>query len=127
MKTKKEEINQITDAFLRCPLPESVCCDTCATKQGGGRIGTNLLTFTETKQMLEQVVGPTLKRLAELEAQREEMCVFITRLCRQIYKLGVRNKLTDGAMDYINKTDAESPPAAKMLRKIAALNAEDAK
>ena len=127
MKTKKEEIDQITDAFLRCPLPESVCCDPCTAKKGDGRLGTNLLTFTEAKQILEQVVGPTLKRLVVLEAQREEMCVFITRLCRQSYKLGVRNKLTDGAMDYINKTDAESTPATKMLRRLAALNAEDAK
>ncbi len=54
------------------------------------------------------------------------MCVFITRLCRHSYKLGVKNKLTDSAMDYINKTDAVNTPTTKLLRKLAARNAKEA-
>ena len=44
--------------FLTWPLPESVCADMCATSQGwSGRTGTNLLTATEAKQMLEHVLS----------------------------------------------------------------------
>ena len=51
----------LVDRFLQWPLPNSVCADLCATKQGPGRIGTNLLTATEAKQMLEFVIGPPLQ------------------------------------------------------------------
>jgi len=118
MKTPNKEIEDMTNAFLQWPLPESVCADLCATKQAKGRVGTNLLSFTEARAMFETIAGP---KVAELKAQREDMCVFITRLCRQSYKLGLKNKLTDSAMDFINKTDAESTPTSKILRKIAAL------
>lgn len=53
-------INEIADSFLRWPLPESVCADLCATKQGPGRTGTNLLSCTEARQMLREVVAPKL-------------------------------------------------------------------
>lgn len=105
----------MTEAFLQWPLPESVCIDLCATKRGKGRIGANLLSFTEANAMLKDVVSP---RLSELVNQRENMCVFITRLCRQSYKLGLKNKLTDSAMGYINKTDAANTPATKLLREV---------
>ena len=46
------------DRFLTWPLPESVCADLCATSPGwSNRIGTNLLTATEAKQMLEYVLA----------------------------------------------------------------------
>lgn len=48
----------LVDRFLQWPLPHSVCADLVATKQGPGRIGTNLLTATEARQMLEFVLGP---------------------------------------------------------------------
>jgi hypothetical protein len=121
MKTKTDEdrlnheIENMMEAFLRWPLPDSVCCDLCATKQGTGRVGTNLLSSTEARRMLLEIVGP---RMAELIDQREDMCGLITRLCRHSYKLGVRNKLTDDAMEYINKTDASNTPATRLLRKI---------
>lgn len=117
-------IEELTDKFLRWPLPESVCADLCATKQSKGRVGTNLLSYTEAHAMLQDVVQPALietaAKIEELKSQRENMCVFITRLCRQSYNLGLRNKLTDSAMDYINKTDAEKTPASKILRKVLA-------
>jgi chemotaxis protein histidine kinase CheA len=50
--------NAMVDRFLQWPLPYSVCADMIATKQGPGRIGTNLLTATEAQQMLEFVLGP---------------------------------------------------------------------
>ena len=118
MKTPNKEIEDMANAFLQWPLPESVCADLCATQHGKGRIGTNLLNFTEAHAMFEAIAGP---KVAELKEQRENMCVLITRLCRQSYKLGLKNKLTDSAMDYINKTDAENTPMTRILRKIAAL------
>ncbi len=108
----------MTNAFLQWPLPTSVCADLCSTKQGEGRIGTNLLSYIEAKEMFETIAKP---HLSKLKAQREDMCVLITRLCRQSYKLGVKNKLTNDAMKYINSTDAENTPATRILRKIISL------
>jgi len=51
-------IDQLVDKFLAWPLPESVCADLCATRYDGHhRCGTNLLTATEAKQMLEYLLG----------------------------------------------------------------------
>jgi hypothetical protein len=61
-------IHELTEAFLRWPLPESVCADLCATKQGPGRIGTNLLSYTEARAMLDAVVHTAI---ASLVAQRD--------------------------------------------------------
>lgn len=47
---------KIADAFTRWPLPDSVCADPCALKQGPGRTGTNLLSWAEARAMAEQVV-----------------------------------------------------------------------
>jgi hypothetical protein len=50
----KEQIGKLVDKFLSWPLPESVCSDLCVTQHGmKGRIGTNLLTADEARQMLE--------------------------------------------------------------------------
>jgi hypothetical protein len=52
---------KITDAFLRWPLPASVCSDPCASERGcAHRIGTNLLTAVEAEQMVREVVLPFL-------------------------------------------------------------------
>lgn len=57
--------HELAESFLRWPLPEGVCADLCATKQGPGRIGTNLLSYIEAKKMMHEVVIPMLvaKRL----------------------------------------------------------------
>jgi hypothetical protein len=47
----------MVDRFLRWPLPESVCSDSCVTKQQPGRTGINLLTASEAKEMLEYVLA----------------------------------------------------------------------
>ena len=53
MKVTDDMVNR----FLSWPLPESVCADLCATKQGyPHRIGTTLLTADEARQMLEHVM-----------------------------------------------------------------------
>jgi hypothetical protein len=51
-------MSRMVDRFLSWPLPESVCSDPCVM-QGGmrGRVGTNLLTADEARQMLEYVLG----------------------------------------------------------------------
>jgi hypothetical protein len=49
--------HDMAEAFLWWPLPDSVCADLCATKQGPGRAGTNLLSYTEAKQMFEHVLA----------------------------------------------------------------------
>ena len=55
-------IDKLVDRFLSWPLPDSVCSDTCVTERNYGkaqRIGTNLLTADEAKQMLEYLLlGP---------------------------------------------------------------------
>jgi hypothetical protein len=53
----KDELNALVDRFLAWPLPESVCADLCATEQGyPHRIGTNLLSAEEARQMLEYLL-----------------------------------------------------------------------
>ncbi len=51
-------IENMVDAFLRWPLPDSVCADLCATERGykHGRTGTSLLTHPEAKAMLLAVM-----------------------------------------------------------------------
>jgi len=58
----------MVDRFLTWPLPESVCADPCATKQGLGRTGTNLLSAIEARQMLEHLLAPQESRSEVLEA-----------------------------------------------------------
>ncbi len=55
---KALNIDELVNRFLAWPLPNSVCSDLCATKQGyPGRSGTTLLSATETRQMLEYVLA----------------------------------------------------------------------
>jgi len=58
----EELLDKMTDAFLRWPLPDSVCSDACVTMPNykHGRTGTNLLTHTEAKEMLRAVVLPLI-------------------------------------------------------------------
>lgn len=55
-------VKKLVDRFLAWPLPKSVCSDTCATDKDypHPRIGTNLLTADEARQMLEHVLEPLL-------------------------------------------------------------------
>lgn len=56
-----EKLDEMVNAFLSWPLPESVCSDTCATVHGHkGRSGTNLLTAVEAKAMFSEVVIPVI-------------------------------------------------------------------
>lgn len=66
----------LAEAFLRWPLPDSVCADLCATRQGAGRVGTNLLSFPEAKQMMEEVVLPMWpERLHALEMENTGLSI----------------------------------------------------
>ncbi len=60
--------HELAEAFIRWPLPESVCSDLCATKQGPGRIGTNLLSYVEARQMMREVVLPKITAASALAA-----------------------------------------------------------
>jgi hypothetical protein len=61
---------ELANAFLRWPLPESVCADLCTVKQGGDRSGTNLLSYVEAAEMMTEVVRPVVEKLtAELRAE----------------------------------------------------------
>jgi len=52
-KLSDERIAELVAAFLRWPLPESVCVDPCATIYGeAGRIGTSLLNAEEAEKMI---------------------------------------------------------------------------
>ena len=54
---------ELTEAFLRWQLPESVRADDCATKQQAGRTGTNLLSYTEAYAMFSEIVTPKIETL----------------------------------------------------------------
>ena len=66
----KPLIDQLADRFLACPLPETVKVDPCAMPEKVPyffeRTGTNLLSATEARQVLEHVLGDAL----ELERER---------------------------------------------------------
>ena len=54
METREQIVKALVDKFLAWPLPESVCSDLCATKQGyPHRSGTTLLSAVEAKQMID--------------------------------------------------------------------------
>jgi hypothetical protein len=47
----------LVEAFLSWPMPDSVCSDRCVILRGyPNRVGTNLLTATEAKQMFRYVL-----------------------------------------------------------------------
>jgi hypothetical protein len=50
-----ESLKILAERFCAAPLPDSVCADLCATKQGPGRSGTNLLTVGEAMEVLGHV------------------------------------------------------------------------
>lgn len=69
----KIDINKVVDKFLVWPLPDSVCADLCATKQGyPHRFGTSLLSASEAKQMFEHVLAEYLIESPE-EMMREDL------------------------------------------------------
>ena len=51
-----KQIMQLAERFCATPLPETVCADLCATQQGPGRTGTNLMSVSEAKQVLSAVL-----------------------------------------------------------------------
>lgn len=65
--------DEMVNRFLTWPLPDSVSADGCATLPGfKPRSGTNLLSFSEAKAMLEHVLGQTWEaRRKALEAPGE--------------------------------------------------------
>jgi len=57
--------DEMVEMFLTWPLPDSVCADLCATKQGAPyRSGTNLLSAIEARKMLEHVLSGTQQNAA---------------------------------------------------------------
>lgn len=63
---------EIVNAFLRWPLPQSVCSDRCVTQSDypHPRSGTNLLTCPETVGMVQEVIRPVIDRLLEEETAK---------------------------------------------------------
>lgn len=57
MKTdNSKQMDLLVNAFLSWPLPETVASDTCVTVKGQShRVGTNLLTANEAKQMFQHI------------------------------------------------------------------------
>ena len=53
----EEEKKKLVDRFLSWPLPTSVCSDQCVCVPNyPNRVGTNLLTADEAKQMIEYLL-----------------------------------------------------------------------
>jgi hypothetical protein len=64
MEAMMEVTDEMINRFLSWPLPDSVCSDLCVTQRDYGkaqgwpkRVGTNLLTADEARQMLEYVLS----------------------------------------------------------------------
>lgn len=74
----------MVDDFLRWPLPDSVCADGCATRQGPGRVGTNLLSAVEAKAMLEAVVMPKLEAFSKQVTLIEDF-LYGRGYCTELY------------------------------------------
>lgn len=56
--------DKLAEKFISWPLPTSVCSDLIVTMPGEKhRIGTNLLTYFEARQMMQEVVLPTLREM----------------------------------------------------------------
>lgn len=51
------DIDKLAERFCAAPLPETVCADLCATRQGPGRTGTNLLSVAEARQVLAPIAA----------------------------------------------------------------------
>jgi len=109
-------IDQLTDDFLRWPLPESVWSDLCVTMSGyKGRVGTNLLSAVEAKQMLQELVMPSLG-----EAQAE-----LARLHDQIAEYERGQKALNAEIARLNcyidtfRSDADLEADNAKLREIA--------
>lgn len=63
--------HNLAEVFLRWPLPESVCADRVTTMHGEKhRVGTNLLSYIEAKQMFEYVLAKA--KTAALATPREK-------------------------------------------------------
>lgn len=54
-----DQLTKLAERFCAAPLPDTVCADTCATRHGSGRSGTNLLTVVEARQVLRHVFDNT--------------------------------------------------------------------
>lgn len=74
----RNALDELANNFLRWPLPRSVCADPCATKQDEGRVGTNLLSFVEARQMMADVVLPVLAKLVGENGRLESVVTELT-------------------------------------------------
>lgn len=63
-----ERIDELANRFLAWKLPQSVCADLCVTDRDCRyqRFGTNVLTATEARQMLEHVLSEQKCQLRSL-------------------------------------------------------------
>ncbi|MFN3075976.1 MAG: hypothetical protein ABT940_03660 [Alphaproteobacteria bacterium] len=69
-RAREKMINELVDKFLSWPLPDSVCADLCAMKQGyPHRSGTTLLSAIEAKQMMEHLFTDTIAAALDQAAQ----------------------------------------------------------
>ena len=116
----RDTTKRMAEAFLRWPLPESVCADPCATKQQPGRSGTNLLSYIEAEQMMRDVVEPMLQEVFHgLEVQN-------TGLSIELEKSQAKLAKAREALQCIATYDA--PDAHAMIQQArAALAAKEAK
>ncbi len=86
--TTDHAMADIVNAFLKWPLPKSVCADGCATRSDypHERSGTNLLNCPETVAMVQEVVRPTVERLiAEETANLREEIAALKEPDRSVY------------------------------------------
>jgi hypothetical protein len=98
--------DELVARFLSWPLPDSVCADLCATQQQSPssppRVGTNLLTADEARQMLRHVLGGETSSRADRTDQDVILYAMVEGLHAMIY--GV---YSTGSDDYARKALAD--------------------
>jgi len=105
-------LDKMVDRFLAWPLPDSVCADLIATRQGSyspPRVGTNLLTATEARQMLEHVLqvsspeSPAKEQAGEVAEMVKRLRAQQTRIWNNEHELDATRRLIAEAAALIEK------------------------
>ncbi len=117
-----ETINEMADLFLRWKLPFTVCADRCAIEQQPGRVGTNLLSFVEAREMILAVVGPYLsERQHHLEVENSGLAFELEKANERVRVLEVYRDICNVQIkDDEKQFDADAAMIAALRQELSA-------
>jgi hypothetical protein len=110
----REGVAKMVERFLAWPLPASVCSDTCVTNRDypHPRVGTNLLTADEARQMIEYLLAAPNNERAALARKAVAAKANDSRTEQEIVADGVKFIMGDPA-------DDNTKPAAPTVEGLA--------